>query len=143
MPLMWACGSGPDVDRCPEGYQALPDLENCYRGEVAVASWVNARAACEAEGGFLAIPDGGYEALAISTVVNNLVPAAAAWVGLSDLEAEDVWVTVLGQEATFLPWGALEPDGGTNQNCARLNNDAVLLDDTCTEMHEFACEITR
>jgi hypothetical protein len=87
IPLAWACGSDPDVG-CPEGYQELPDLENCYRGEVALASWVNARAACVAEGGFLAIPDSGYEALAISTVVSNLVPAAAAWVGLSDLDAK-------------------------------------------------------
>jgi len=105
-------------------------------------TWVNARTICAAEGATLAVPDTGYETLAIATIGSN-AGFTETWVGLSDLETEGTWITVLGQPATHLPWAASEPDGGTVANCARLTESSVLLDDDCMDKFGFTCELAR
>ena len=81
----------------------------------------------------------------------NTLPAAPAgtenmmWVGASDYLTETVWVWSNGSQiGTDFPWTDTEPNGGTDENCLALSQDATGLfanwiDKWCGDHFPFAC----
>jgi hypothetical protein len=47
---------------------------------------------------------------------------------------------VLGGDATYLPWGSMQPSGSTQQNCVLVGTDGLLYDFECNGVAPFACE---
>jgi hypothetical protein len=110
-------------------YITLPGLANRYREGTELVSWSLARSKCQADGADLWVPQ---SFLALSTLDGD-------WVGLTDDIVEDVWITVEGVPATFLPWEPTQPDGGPAENCAR-STGALLEDRACEDARDFVCE---
>jgi Lectin C-type domain len=110
-------------------YTTKAGLANRYREGVPQVTWGVARSMCQADGADLWVPQSVVELSAWS----------GDWVGLTDDIVEDVWVTVEGVPATFLPWEPTQPDGGPAENCAR-STGALLEDRECTDARDFVCE---
>ena len=81
-------------------------------------SWSDARAACQARGGDLAMPRNAADDAA---AFNAVGPGKRAYIGLSDRGTEGTFVWVDGEPAgLYLNWGPSEPNsyGGTDEDCA-------------------------
>jgi hypothetical protein len=105
---------------------------NSYRIVVGDASWLDANAACIAEGAHLPIVDDAIEA------ANGQI---GDWIGITDVAVEDEWRTLRGDIATYLPWASGEPDGGTLENCGRLDDASGLFEARdCASLRDFSCE---
>ena len=73
------------------------------------ASWSDARAACQARGGDLAMPRNAADDAAAFKAVG---PGKRAYIGLSDRGTEGTFVWVDGEPAgSYLNWGPSEPNG--------------------------------
>lgn len=108
----------PPAATCPSNFMALPnDATNPHRYARAPASlnWTQQQTYCAnvSTKAYLAIPDDATELTGLAMVAG----ATPFWVGISDITTENTFVTVLGATATFLPWTAGQPDGGTTENC--------------------------
>jgi hypothetical protein len=102
----------------------------------SLANWNSQRMACAADGGYLVIPANTTELGAIATLTANPV-----WLGISDQATEGVWITVLAQQITFLPWQAGEPDNDSNSDCVAANFPTQQYSDQrCNEMRRAICE---
>ncbi|HWO26639.1 MAG TPA: C-type lectin domain-containing protein [Kofleriaceae bacterium] len=121
----------PAICRSDPRYASLGALPHRYRTVLALTSWSQAKAACAADGAYLAIPGDATEAAALD----------GDWMGLTDVAVEGQWLTVFGAPAPFLPWGAGEPAGGTGKNCARLGSTPALLEARdCNDTRDYVCE---
>lgn len=115
------------------GYTPVTGLQNTYRvSTIPDTTWNNARANCLADGADLIVYDDANELMRVPS---------GDWLGLTDQVTEDTFVTVRGAVATFLPWQAGEPDGGTVENCVRLDDStSTFADRSCNEVHNWVCE---
>lgn len=64
----------------------------------------------------------------------------SSWIGLSDLDVEDVFVWTDGVHANFTSWGGSEPNGGERENCVRLDSNSKWVDNECSGGWRFICE---
>lgn len=69
------------------------------------------------------------------------------WLDATDHEAEGVWKwTETGENVTYKPWFADEPNGGVLENCLELwgnGEDRTLWNDAkCHQRRRFICEIS-
>ncbi len=120
------CASNPD-------YTVRGTQANRYR-EVIDQAWQDGADACVADEAHLAVPDTAAEAAA-------LAPAnGGVWIGVDDRASEGVWMTALGRQASYLPWGTLQPSGGTTENCVELPSDRSFNDLGCTAHRSAICE---
>ena len=118
-----ACATNPEY--------VVGDNGTRYRQLALFKSWDDAQAFCELDGAHLPIIDDAMEAQ--ESLIND-------WVGITDVLVEGEWRTVKGNLATFLPWGAGEPAGGTTDNCGRIDNSGVLEARECIDARDFSCE---
>lgn len=126
----------PDTGACPASYASLPNAGTHVYRVAASADWVTQRDGCEADGGYLAIPDTVEELEAITTAA-----AADAWVGIHDRITEDSFVTVKGDPAMFLPWAPNEPNNAGNQDCvAALMASPNIATYPCSMSFAAVCE---
>lgn len=88
---------------CPNGYTASGS--HCLVLNNANNAWANARTACQVLGADLAWPPDATTLQAMT----DLAQGRDYWIGISDPMNTDVWVTVNGETATYLPWGLGEP----------------------------------
>jgi hypothetical protein len=93
-------------------------------------TWLNGEAACAADGL-------GHHLVEIANFVDQqkiegfLGAAPAAWVGLSDRKAENVFLKVIGGLPAYLPWSAGQPSF-PGPGC-------VILDPVAREYHDGDC----
>jgi hypothetical protein len=104
------------------------------------SAWAAAKQTCETDGTHLIIVETAAEATAIAAQLQYSTTWPYFWDGVTDAAQEASWKTVLGADATYLPWGAGQPSGGTAQNCAVFGTDGVLYDYDCITASPFACE---
>lgn len=120
------------------GYSQIGN--SCYRlaflGDALEVLWPAAEAACEAdaEGAHLAIVDNAAEATMLGGMLGTV---ADAWVGTSDRKTEGTYLEVTGEPASFLGWGAAEPDGAGD--CGKIREDG-LADGDCALVDDYICE---
>jgi hypothetical protein len=110
-------------------YATRQGLTSRYREGTTLIGWDAAQEECLAEGAHLWVPNTALEAMTLT----------GDWVGITDEATEGTYLTVTGVPATYLPWAAGEPDGGTAENCVR-NADIVFEDRACTDLRDFVCE---
>ena len=65
-----------------------------------------------------------------------------AYIGATDADVEGTWVWLDGSAFEFAPWGYLEPNGGTKENCAEMVPTEVKIswnDVSCDKQNYFVC----
>ena len=87
----------------------------------------------------LAVPDVDTELQAMDALIgaNQIY-----WVGISDLDTEMTWKTVLGGTQTYLPWLAPAPDDqNPGEDCvAAISNTHQFNDEKCNNNRPAICE---
>ncbi|MBX3159133.1 MAG: C-type lectin domain-containing protein [Deltaproteobacteria bacterium] len=127
----------PPPSRCPDSYAPIGGSAHVYRLRATVTDWVAHRDTCAGEGGFLAIPDDQAEL----DLLADLAAGNDLWVGVHETGAVDVYETVLGAPATFLPWDTGQPDGAGPADCVRLSAQSRRYrDDRCNLNRRAICE---
>lgn len=104
------------------------------------SSWTEAKQTCEEDGTHLIIVETAAEAIAIGQALHYAPQSPFYWEGITDQNHEGMWKTVLGGDATYLPWAPQQPNGGNSANCALFGTDGKLSDFTCNGVEPFACE---
>ncbi len=133
---------GTDVDApivtCPASYTAVAGAGDLHYGPLVLTgtSWIAAQMSCINEGTLLAIPTTRYESLALADIGGG----AELWIGVSRVDSGDVWTTVYGTPATYLPWSGTgnQPDG--DGECVLMNADGAFFDRICANALYFVCE---
>jgi hypothetical protein len=102
-------------------------------------SWQDARDKCRSYGGDLAVIDDGDEN---DWVINRL--STHTWIGLNDLDSEDIFVYSHGSPVSFTYW--LEPGqpnpANDTEDCVRYYNFPPYswADSGCTMLMNYVCE---
>jgi hypothetical protein len=107
------------------------------------STWVDAQAACAAEGYHLADVEDAAEGDWIWGVAEGLEPAWGWWHGGNDRTTEGVWAWDGGATSTHTDWRTAEPnDFGGNEDCALFADDgaAAWNDKGCTTTLPYVCE---
>ena len=101
------------------------------------SNYSDAKAQCESDGAFLAIPRSQGE----NDFFAGLIPEVI-WIGINDIEEEGNFVAVDGRDISWTNWGTAwngvsEPNGGANENAVELN---PLWNDTPeSSLKKFVC----
>jgi len=131
-------GPAPDTPpACPPGYARSPTTGGWYRAGAAPAMWLEAEAACEADGaGTHLIVLGGAEDVA----AYQLSAADHIWIGASDRRIEGTWRWVTGAAETPLPV-YLNPDP---EDCGVLDRTLPTgpgrRSALCDRVWDYVCE---
>ncbi len=102
-----------------------------------------ARNTCMGLGGDLVVMDDATENTLVSELAWSVQPGTY-WIGLSDSEKEDEWRWVDGSLATYLEWGAGEPNNSGNEDCVHTNFATIRgewNDLSCDLVQPFICEL--
>lgn len=127
---------------CPSQYMPITGGQANHRYQVVLMTdnWQNQRAFCTSttSSAYLAIPDDLAELDAIAT----LSAASASWVGVSDIITENMFLTVKGVPATFLPWVPGQPDNqGPGEDCVIIETAmSKYRDERCNTKFRAVCE---
>jgi hypothetical protein len=148
--LIDAPPDAPTTHTCPAGYNAVQGAPATSKyklfsfgtgGADQTAGFTAANQACATDGTHLIIAETAAEAAAIGAQLQYAQSWPYFWDGVTDAAQEGSWKTVLGGDATYLPWASGQPSGGTAQNCAVFDQAGVLLYDyDCITASPFACE---
>ena len=82
------------------------------------ANYGDAKAQCESDGSFLAIPRSEAE----NEFFASLIPNENFWIGINDIEQEGSFVGVDGSEISYTNWRSGQPNGGTNKNGVAISS---------------------
>ena len=126
-----APSDGPTVRAChtDSRYETAPGLVNTYREGAPLVSFAQARADCKLDDADLWVVESLTEQLAFT----------GDWTGITDEATENMWLKLDGTPATYLPFLALEPDGGTAENCIRTDTSG-FEDRECGDLRDYVCE---
>lgn len=105
-------------------------------------SWQDAKDACAATGGVLAMVTTQEENKLFYAAVGPRLGLASVWVGFNDLAREGSWKWVSGARGHGAPWKAGEPnDFEENEDCAEwFPGNGHMNDLSCTAKRPFLCE---
>ncbi|XP_035692699.1 CD209 antigen-like protein A [Branchiostoma floridae] len=130
-----------DTD-CPVGYQRFQ--RTCYRFSTNQKPYNESQATCHGEGGRLATVKNNETQNFLANHV-KATTRAHTWIGLSDQEAEGLWVW---DDGTLLVgdgiWGTGEPNGRTRENCAHISpgfHNGHWNDVACSMSNYYICEV--
>lgn len=121
---------------CPGTYTMLVGAVSNSRYRVVDNSsdWDSAEAACEADGHHLAIPDDATE----RDAMYNALVTENIWIGVTDRITEGTYLSVTGGTATYLPWGAGEPDA---EDCVYIESLSMMYRaQGCGSGRRYICE---
>ena len=119
----------------------------CYLGFTAPAiTWADAELACEASGGYLAVPESADE----NALVRSAHLVDGLWIGVTDQVAEAetsaagfrrVTGAVIG--TGYHGFSATEPNNSGNEDCGQMNGNATAWNDLpCTNtLPAYVCEL--
>ena len=105
----------------------------------------DAKAQCESDGTFLAIPiSEAEEHFLFGFIPDDL----SMWIGINDIEQEGLFVAVDGLEISrydsWTNWGPGEPNGGLNENAVEIRSEYSRKrwnDVTVKKLQKFICGI--
>ncbi|CAG5079198.1 Oidioi.mRNA.OKI2018_I69.PAR.g9194.t1.cds [Oikopleura dioica] len=92
-------------------------------------TFTQARTKCNQYGSYLSYPRNDDDGIKLRGLLNE--GRHASWIGADDIEKEGTWRNVKGEDLTYLPWSAGQPDNMRNQDCAWLgiNRNTMKWDD--------------
>ncbi len=121
------------------GYESVAGLPHLYQ-VVPARGWSGQRDTCASDGpnAYLAAPQDAGQLTAILGIASQ----SQLWLGITDAGTEGTFRSVRGDEVTFLPWSAGEPDDGPpSEDCVMV--DASSEDYTterCADAFPAICE---
>ncbi|KAM8987156.1 macrophage mannose receptor 1-like [Ara ararauna] len=120
---------------CSKGW--LHFRNSCYFYSKTATSWENARRFCSLLGAQLLEVDGPEEKDHIRTMLQS-----SSWLGIRDEEVEGTWKRANGSVLSWesSSWHRSEPNGGRQENCAAVREDALWYDYPCTHQLPWVCE---
>ena len=120
-----------EIKETHKEFTLIPNFNHSMLFKVKESTWQTIREEChQRNAGFYFFPNKGtLEGLAY------LFGGGYFHVGLH-LKGE-TWVTDAGIEATSLFWGASEPNGNGNENCAAVTPEKFMVDLVCDDL-EFS-----
>ncbi|HVV87757.1 MAG TPA: DUF4215 domain-containing protein [Kofleriaceae bacterium] len=139
-----ACGAG-----LPGIAGAVEDATSghCYAAFASPAiTWANAELACEADGGYLVVPDSADE----NTLARLARPNEGVWIGLDDITEEAGTTAANFRRVTggivgtgYQDFATGEPNNSGNEDCAQYNGTDVAWNDLpCTNtLAAYICEL--
>jgi hypothetical protein len=106
-----------------------------YSVNSTAVTWAQARTACVAAGGNLAVVGDAQE----SAIYGSL--GARYWIGGSDAAQEGRWRWVTGAALTYTNWGAGQPDNaGGVQDALAIRADGTWADENASILLPYLCE---
>ena len=107
-----------------------------YRLDMSQQIWSVAKANCEADGAYLAIPDNANELADLWALSPTFT-----WLGETDQADGSTWITVLGTPATYFQWAAGQPDDtAPGQQCIETYGSGQMDDFFCNNGRQSICE---
>ncbi|XP_067006079.2 hemolymph lipopolysaccharide-binding protein [Anabrus simplex] len=133
-----------------EGYEYVPGM-GFYKLHLDLMTWQAAKEQCEADGTHLAIINSEEEATVLLKIFSEHRDIHwvekwddQVWIGLSDIEKEHKFVTVLGEPMSstgYTKWGPHEPNNyGGNEDCVSFRRNGRFNDVSCGHELNFFCE---
>ncbi|MHA2332492.1 MAG: lectin-like protein [Candidatus Hodarchaeales archaeon] len=100
-------------------------------------TWEQAKAECEARGGYLVTITSSEE----NVFVNNLVGTHRAWIGLTDNETEGDWKWITGEPVTYTNWASVEPnDSPPGEDHVEMYSSGEWNDLSGDQLVYYVCE---
>ena len=109
---------------------------HCYFRVATGKKWSAARTNCRNLGGYLL----EIETAAENTFISNTFPSNDYWIGGNDMAQEGKFVWDSGNALTFKWWRSGEPNGGTGENCIRIDTDTKWRNKGCSIYLNSICE---
>jgi hypothetical protein len=120
---------------CPADFVAVGDLAHRYK-RLAAVSWDQARAMCEiTPGTYLLVPDDATELAQLANITSP-----PFWIGVDDLAAQGMFMTVKNARAMFTPWATGEPSTRLGADCVRAISATQIATDQCRTSRAAICE---
>ncbi|XP_035675275.1 uncharacterized protein LOC118415011 [Branchiostoma floridae] len=135
------CDNPANVDcGCPVGYEQHGG--NCYKAYDDKKTFDEAAAACQGDGGSLAMPRDQATHDFLINLKNQVDSNAHFYLGFDDLDQEGDWRYIDGTPlGTFQPWGPGEPNNlYGDENCGEIIQQNTWNDDWCFEEQKFICQ---
>lgn len=132
-PDAWPCTDG-------DGQVVGGTTGSCYFYVATPATWLEAKAACEALGAHLVASTSAGE----NTDFSALAGLLDVWAGGNDIGQEALWVWLTGELMGYTNWRIGEPNdsGTTGEDCMVIEGDnGGLWDDRpCAGSYGYICE---
>ena len=91
-----------------------------YKIDKTIRNYDGAKAQCESDGAFLAIPRSQAE----NDFLTDLLPYDNFWIGINDIEEQGNFVTVDGSDISWTNWGPDEPGGPAYEDAVAILDSA-------------------
>ncbi|CAH1239535.1 COLEC11 [Branchiostoma lanceolatum] len=129
---------------CPSGYVQFCD--RCFSVSADKRNYTEARSACQAAGGHLAMPkDQATNAFLVNQVKTRYTRLSSAWFGLTDEVREGTFVWEDGTPLTgWSNWYTNQPDdSGSAEDCAEWEAGYGYKwnDEPCSRSQYYVCEV--
>ena len=141
------------MSKKPEDYNLPTDYTHAenswgksfYKIYTEKKNYGDAKAQCESDGTFLAVPRSEAE----NDFIAGLIPNENIWIGINDIEREGRFVSVNGRDISYTKWYAGEPN---NMNHGAYDEDGVEMrqagsykktwnDDPASWTKKFICSV--
>ena len=122
---------------CPGTYVVVSGAPgHRYRLLPQTGNWQTQRDRCATDGTYMVVPDDAGELAAMVTIAGTKF-----WVGVTDTAVEGTFKTVLGVNATFLPWAPTQPDNKSpGEDCVAASTTNLYSDERCSLSMRTICE---
>lgn len=128
------------VQGCP--YEWRNFTEKCYYFSSGAETFDDAKLFCEEKGAMLVVIESKEEQLFLQKQTHA---KGSYWIGLTDIEEENVWKWLDGTTPTYLNWKVDQPDNwnhhiGPGEDCAGILYLGLWNDFQCNDYNKFICE---
>ncbi|KAK6165563.1 hypothetical protein SNE40_022469 [Patella caerulea] len=128
------------AETCPLGYTYNISLNVCYKVFTNQLQWLDAMNLCEEEGGYLYLGN----TMERFQIIQNLEASYNDIVHIGGTGRDTLWSWLDGSEITNSLWYPGEPTNFEGETCAGIiyrDNIRQALDQSCTAVRKFVCEI--
>ncbi|XP_078696296.1 low affinity immunoglobulin epsilon Fc receptor-like [Branchiostoma floridae x Branchiostoma belcheri] len=131
---------------CPSGYEWFcekPDMCYKFSTKTGYKDYTDAKSACQADGGRLAMPKDKATNDFLAKLVKGRYTLSDAWIGLTDQVTKGTWVWEDGEKlgTDWNNWDTGDPTSNDDViNCAVLGSNSVWFHVSCGSAQNYICE---